>query len=154
VSYKYLWSLAVGVLITSLITQTALAHIGESAPSAYSSTRSVDPRVEALARQWFVRFQTGDIDRSQLDQRVNEQLTSTMIKREEKTLRVYGAPLSFVFVESEHIKAMTGYYFVLNFRSGRIVEGIVLNPDHSIAGIDFMTFVPDKTRHISFVSRP
>jgi hypothetical protein len=94
VSFKYLRSVAVGVLLASLVIQTARAHIGEVAPFASPSTRSVDPRVEALAKRWFFRFQTGDIDRSQLDQRVDKQLTSTMIKQEEKTLQAYGCRLA------------------------------------------------------------
>jgi hypothetical protein len=96
----------------------------------------------ALAKEWFHRFQTGDIDRSQLDQRINKELTQAMIRKEEATLKAYGTPLSFVYERSDPVDGATGYTFLLDFKSGRIVEAIALHPDGKIAGIDFATFVP------------
>jgi hypothetical protein len=101
----------------------------------------VDPSILALAKQWFRRFQSGNIDRSQLDEKINKELSPTMIRQEAGTLKAYGTPLSFAFVRSEPIDDAMGYYFILDFKSGRIVEAIALHPDGKIAGIDFMPFV-------------
>ncbi|HEY4432905.1 MAG TPA: hypothetical protein VGM99_00765 [Candidatus Cybelea sp.] len=102
---------------------------------------SVDPQVLSLAKEWFRRFQIGDIDRTQLSDTVNKQLTLTMIRREAAQLKPLGDPLSVTFIRSYPISGMLGYDFQLQFKSVRIIEMIAFDGSGKIAGIDFLTLV-------------
>ena len=86
------------------------------------------------------------IDRSQLDAKMNAELTNTMIEQETARLRQVGAPSSFRFIRTYAINGVIGYDFLLQFGAARIVEMIAFDPDGKIAGIDFMTFVRDRNR--------
>lgn len=97
----------------------------------------------AAAKEWFHRFQTGDVDRSQLNAEVNQQVTAEGVRKEEATLKAFGEPLRFRFLSSGPIKGAMGYYFLIGFRAGKIVEALAYDVDGKIAGIDFQTFVVD-----------
>lgn len=100
---------------------------------------SVDPQILSLAKEWFRRFQIGDIDRTQLSDSVNKQLTLTMIRREAAQLKPLGNPLSVTFIRSYPISGMLGYDFQLQFKSVQIIEMIAFDGSGKIAGIDFLT---------------
>lgn len=102
---------------------------------------SVDPQVLSLAKEWFRRFQIGDIDRTQLSDTVNKQLTLAIIRREAAQLKPLGDPLSITFLRSYPISGMLGYDFQLQFKSVRIIEMIAFDGSGKIAGIDFLTLV-------------
>jgi hypothetical protein len=104
-------------------------------------SQSVDPKIVAKAKEWFRRFQMGQIDRSQLNTQVNVQLTNAMIQQEAATLSRFGGPSSFQFLRTYEISGATAYDFLLEFSAGRIVEMIAFDADGKIAGIDFQTFV-------------
>ena len=87
---------------------------------------SVDPQILALAKEWFRRFQIGDIDRTQLSDTVNKQLTLKMIRREAEQLKPLGNPLSVTFIRSYPISGMLGYDFQLQFKSVRVIEMIAV----------------------------
>ncbi len=111
------------------------------ATSRAPESSSVDPQVLALAKEWFRRFQIGDVDRSQLSDTVNKQLTLTIIRREAAQLKPLGDPLSVTFIRSYPISGMLGYDFQLQFKSVRIIEMIAFDGSGKIAGIDFLTLV-------------
>ncbi|MFY9630429.1 MAG: hypothetical protein WAJ94_02330 [Candidatus Cybelea sp.] len=102
---------------------------------------SVDPQILALAKEWFRRFQIGDIDRTQLSDSVNKQLTLAMIRREAEQLKPLGNPSSVTFIRSYPISGLLGYDFQLQFKSVRIIEMIAFDGSGKIAGIDFLTLV-------------
>jgi hypothetical protein len=138
------WISAVTIaLVVPPFSQASQAAVQSPSPQVTSFSQSVDPRIVATAKEWFHRFQTGHIDRSQLDAKVNAELTSTMIEQEGAKLRQFGAPSSFRFIRTYAISGAVGYDFLLQFSAGRIVEMIAFDPDGKIAGIDFMTFVKD-----------
>jgi hypothetical protein len=110
----------------------------EQTPKA-QDTSSVDPQILSLAKEWFRRFQIGDIDRTQLSDTVNKQLTLAMIRREAAQLKPLGNPLSVTFIRSYPISGMLGYDFQLQFKSVRIIEMIAFDGSGKIAGIDFLT---------------
>ncbi|HEX3368718.1 MAG TPA: hypothetical protein VHS56_04005 [Candidatus Cybelea sp.] len=111
------------------------------ATSKPQETSTVDPQVLALAKEWFRRFQIGDIDRTQLSDTVNKQLTLAMIRREAAQLKPLGDPLSVTFIRSYPISGMLGYDFQLQFKSVRVIEMIAFDGSGKIAGIDFLTLV-------------
>lgn len=138
------WPLMIIVLAIVLsLSQPCQAAVESPSPQATGFNRGVDPRIVAKAEEWFHRFQTGNIDRSQLDARVNAQLTDEMIQQEAATLSRFGSSSSFQFIRTYAISGETAYDFLLQFSAGRIVEMIAFDADGKIAGIDFQTFVPD-----------
>ena len=102
----------------------------------------VDPKIVALAKEWFHRFQTGDISRSQLDSAINLELTESSIQREEAELKPYGKPTSFKFVSKEQIGAFIGYDFILTFDAGAVVESIAFDRRGKIAWARFSRVRP------------
>jgi hypothetical protein len=95
----------------------------------------------SLAKEWFRRFQAGDIDRTQLSDTVNKQLTLAIIRREAAQLKPLGNPSSVTFIRSYPIGGMLGYDFQLQFKSVRVIEMIAVDGAGKIAGIDFLTLV-------------
>ena len=108
-----------------------------------SPAGGVDPKVMTAAKEWFHRFQTGNIDRSQLNAECNGELTASLIKKEEATLKPFGEPTGFEFIGSQQIKGADGYVFLIAFHAGRVAEAIAFDKQGKIAGIDFQTFVPN-----------
>lgn len=100
-----------------------------------------DPAVLAVAKEWFRRFQIGDVDRNQLSDAVNKQLTLAIIRREAAQLKPLGNPLSVTFIRSYPVGGMLGYDFQLQFKSVRVIEMIAFDAAGKIGGIDFLTLV-------------
>ena len=107
---------------------------------------TVSPKVLALAKEWFHRFQTGNIDRSQLNATSNLELTAKAIRQQEAALSSLGKPVAFKFLGSAMIQGDKAYHFLITFAGpDRIVESIALDNAGKIAGIDFATYVPGTT---------
>lgn len=141
------WISAVTIaLVVPSFSQPSQAGVQSPSPQVTSFSHIVDPRIVATAKEWFHRFQTGQIDRSQLDTTVNGELTSAMIEQEGAKLRQFGTPSSFRFIRTYAISGAVGYDFLLQFSAGRIVEMIAFDPGGKIAGIDFMTSVKDEDK--------
>ena len=107
-----------------------------------SPAPDVSRTILPIAKEWFFRFQTGNVDRSRLDAATNGELTDAMIHSEAATLAAYGRPTAFVFLGTEPVQGLTGYVFGITFRTARVIEHIAFDPDGKIAGIDFQAFVP------------
>ena len=129
------------ILLTAFAIAFPSSQCDATAPSANpQATRivqSAPPHVVTRAKEWFRRFQTGDIDRSQLDDQVNSQLTTAVRQRESAILTSFGKPSSFTFLRSYPIEGRMGYDFLWQFAKARIVEKIAFDADGKIAGIDF-----------------
>jgi hypothetical protein len=136
------WFFEIIIVATALsVSQLCQAAVQSPSPQVTGFDQSIDPKIVAKAKEWFHRFQTGQIDRSQLNAQVNEQLTSAMIQQEAATLSRFGNPSSFQFLRTYEISGAVAYDFLLQFSAGRIVEMIAFGSDGKIAGIDFQTFV-------------
>jgi hypothetical protein len=83
--------LSVAIALLALLAGSLLTALAATAPRA--TTRSRNP-VETLALHWFVRMQTGQIDRSQLAAEYNVQLTDAAVRGMANYLKQhdYGAP--------------------------------------------------------------
>lgn len=136
---EFMKRLLVAIMLASVVCDGAGASPASPAPPTAPVTR----RIVARAREWFQRFQTGNIDRSQLNAAVNSQLTESGIRDEGAKLRTFGKPTSFIFLRSYIVGGVFGYDFLIPFKKGRIVEMIAFDPDGRVAGIDFKLFVLD-----------
>ena len=133
-----------GALARRIVAVFALASLvacprGAGAAPAEPSAL---PKILALAKEWFLRFQSGNIDRSKLDVRTNEQLTDDMIRQESATLKPLGRPIRFIFFGSQRVQYATGYKFGVEFRAARVIESIAFDADGKIGGFNFQVFLP------------
>jgi len=122
-----------------------LAHaVAKPSPTARATNSPrVDPRIEALAKQWLHRFTVGDIDRSQLTAENSTTITPGRIQQGMALLKPFGPPIGFEYLGSEPFQAATGYDFLITYKHGQIVESIALDKWGKIAGINFQTYVPE-----------
>lgn len=135
------------LVILPLLASVALfAPHASASPASINSTQqahpSIDPRIEALAKEWLRRFQTANIDRQQLNAEVSASLTPTAVARESAKLKPLGAPTSFHFVSTEPVGYAVGYDFMVSFKTAKVLESLALDASGKIAGIDFRIFVP------------
>lgn len=114
--------------------------------SSQPKPSQVDGRIASLAKKWFYRFQTGRIDRSALDRRINAQLTTEMIRSEAQVLQTFGTPKRFVYLGTDKVQYATGYHFLILFKNGSIIESIALDDDGKIGGIDFQPYTPNASQ--------
>jgi hypothetical protein len=112
-------------------------------PTPAASFTAADLVAIKKAKEWFHRFQSGTIDRSQLNQQINAELTDILIQKYKKELSNFGHPNSFIYVRKRPIGAVMTYEFLLTFANGRIIEYIAFDANGKIAGIDFRTFVSE-----------
>jgi hypothetical protein len=129
-------------LFLVLATAALFAHPARADDALNLGLKEAPPRILALAKEWFRRYQSGHIDRTQLDVRVNRELTDEMVRKFSEKLKPFGKPLKFVYLDSNKFQYAIGYNFVIEFKNGRVIERIAFDPDGKIAGIDFQTFVP------------
>ena len=137
---RFLAALYMAALSLLTLPVAVIAHDKPASTPTAAAGIAVDPSILALAKEWFYRFQSGHIDRSQFERKLNDELTPAIVENEAAKLKTYRKPVSFRFVRTYPIHMATGYDFVLDFRSGQIIEAIAMYPDHKIAGIDFMDF--------------
>jgi hypothetical protein len=100
---------ALAALSSTFWTAASEAVTGQSA-------QSPPPGVLAAAKSWFRGFQTGNIDRSQLDDRMNSELTDVLLRQEGARLRPFGSPISFEYLGSEPEGDATGFSFFPHFQ--------------------------------------
>jgi hypothetical protein len=126
-------------LVVCLSAAAVLADPTSSgSPAAQPSpAASVDPKVTSLAREWLHRFQTGDIDRSQLTDELNAKLTPDLVTQVKTQLGPLGDPTDVSFVEQRAVQNSTVYQFAVSFSATKIREFISLNAAGKIDGIFF-----------------
>jgi len=110
--------------------------------------QAVDPKVQALAKDWLIRTQQANPDRSQLEKRINAVLTPALISGAAKSLAPLGPLTGFTFVRSSTIvgpmthKRFQQYTFLATFRHAKLNWFIVLDDAGKIAGIEFAPYSP------------
>ena len=95
----------------------------------------------AKAKEWFYRFRSGSVDRSQLDAECNLELTTKRVSEIAASLKAYNTPTAVTFVGTSPAGGAVGYNFILQFSNGRVIEAIAIDRSGAIAGFDFQTFV-------------
>ena len=127
-------------LVAAMISPAAAIGSTAQQPAPMALTEPSETIV-SQAKEWFHRFQAGDIDRSQLDARMNSELTQRMITDESGKLKPLGDPASFTFLRTHPVVDSMGYDFMLDFGNERILETLAYDAEGKIAGIAFMMFV-------------
>jgi len=134
--------ITVGTLIasSSILPSEACASTISDEPQMAAAQPLVTRRVLPLAKEWFRRIQAANIDRSQLNDTVNLQLTPELVLHEQAALVPYGKPVSFRFVGSGPVPGATGYNFIVICANGALLESIALDGEGKIAGLNFQRY--------------
>jgi hypothetical protein len=140
-------SLFGAVLVATLLHASQIRAEEVMQPFQVATTVApVSPKIFALAKEWFHRFQTGNIDRSQLDAASNMELTAEAIRQQEAALSSLGKPVAFRYLGVDEVQGDKAYHFLITFNGpDRILESIALDESGKIAGIDFATYAPSTT---------
>lgn len=112
---------------------------------ARSAPPLANQKLLALAKEWFRRIQTANIDRSKLNDAVNLQLSPELMRHEQAALAPYGRPITFRFEGSEPVAGATGYNFIVTCPNGVLVESIALDSSGKIAGFNFQRYTGSPT---------
>ena len=82
------------------------------------ATASPNPAMLVMAKEWFHRIQSGDIDRSQLTDQMNAALSNAMVKQVAAQVGPMGEPVAFVQIRSGERNGSEFYLYQLTFASG------------------------------------
>lgn len=133
IALKYMCRTALQLALCVIVATALLSGACQGAPL------HAPQQIETLAKNWFYAFQSDRIDRSQLNDVVNGQLTDDMVHRESIRLKSFGRPIRFQYLGSARISYAVGYDFLIVFARDRVKESIAL-ANGKIAGIDFRTW--------------
>jgi hypothetical protein len=136
--------LSVAFVLSALLTTGAARAADPASPAPATPEVSavpaptVDPGITARAKEWLHRFQTGDIDHSQLSAQVNAALTPDIVKQVSGQLAPLGDPQTFVIQGQQSLgDGAIAYVYHVTFKSSAINEVFELDKDGKIAGIRF-----------------
>jgi hypothetical protein len=99
---------------------------------------TVAPEITARAKEWLHRFQTGNVDRTQLDAEMNTALTPDLVKQVSQQLAPLGDPVTFVISGEQTTQGVTAYIYKVSFKSSSIYEVFGLDKDGKLAAIRFV----------------
>ena len=119
-----------------LIAIVAAAPQAAASPEAAGSPAAVDQSKLALAKEWFTRMQTGDIDHSQLSDSGNMSLDADTVKDISAQVAPLGAPVTFVQQQVGVQNGGASYTYLLTFKNGtKLSFVLLLDGSGKIAGI-------------------
>lgn len=105
-----------------------------------SPTPVADPAITQIARQQFVQWQAGDINRSLYAPQVLPKLTDEKIAQTAQSLGQLGALLDMVYIGrwlNPDLPNLSGYIYQMRCASGNVYLWLALTPDGKIASILF-----------------
>jgi hypothetical protein len=130
--------IAVGLLVAS--PAGARPHPTPT-PSATPTPPPADPAVTKLARQQFLAWQIGSIEKSLYDPRLLAQLTDAKIAETSKAIAPLGALIDTVYVGpftgSDFPPDAKGYVYQMTCTQGKMYEFVVLTGEGKIATMFF-----------------
>jgi hypothetical protein len=128
-------------VVAGAVADTPSSPSPTASPSATASPASgqdAGTDVDARAKEWLHRLQTGDIDRSQLDEAMNAALTPAVIKGLSAKFAPLGDPQSFTPLGQQIVPGdRMAYVYTVVFKTTTLNEVFVLDKDGKIAGIQF-----------------
>jgi hypothetical protein len=119
-----------------LFASVAAAPQAAASPEAAGAPAAVDQSKLALAKEWFTRMQTGDIDHSQLSDSGNMSLDADTVKDISAQVAPLGAPVTFVQQQVGVQNGGASYTYLLTFKNGtKLSFVLLLDGSGKIAGI-------------------
>lgn len=109
--------------------------LAQAQPASPAPVATGDPAITSRAKDWLHRLQTADIDRSQLDAKMDSLLTPALAKQISDKFGPFGAPVTFTYVGQQTIGDNTAYVFHVVFKANACNEIFVLNKDGKVSGL-------------------
>ncbi|MBV8066516.1 MAG: hypothetical protein JO113_00965 [Candidatus Eremiobacteraeota bacterium] len=132
----------VALPVTTVIAQAASPSPAPAAaspapvPAASAAPAAAnDTAVTARAKDWFHQIQTGKVDRSQLDQKMNAALTDSLLANVSAQVGPLGNPSAFTLSKKASQGGISIYVFQMQFPSLTLYEIFALDADGKIAGL-------------------
>lgn len=130
------------ILLLLIGSATAFAAADAPSPSPGASASApasqvAGAAVAARAKEWLHRLQAGDIDRSQLTDKMSAALTADTIKQISGQLAPLGDPQSFTPLVQQSVGDMTAYVYRVAFKATTLNFEFVLDKDGKVAGLLF-----------------
>ncbi|MGA7354845.1 MAG: hypothetical protein WBW76_05365, partial [Candidatus Cybelea sp.] len=94
-----------------------------------------DAAVATRAKDWLHQLQTGKVDRSQLDAKMNTALTDSIVAQVSTQLAPLGDPTAFALTQKLVQGTNTIYIYKVTFPSVTLNEIFALDSDGKVAGL-------------------
>jgi hypothetical protein len=121
-----------------LIVPPVAVIIAQAYPTASptaAATTPADAAVAARAKDWLHQIQSGKIDRSQLDDKMNAALTDTKLAQVSTQVAPLGDPSSFTLYRKVTNGSLSIYVYQVVFPSMTLYETFAFDADGKIAGL-------------------
>ena len=128
-------------MLIALPVTTVIAQAASASPSPAAAASS-DAAVTARAKDWLRQLQTGKIDRSQLDDKMNAALTDSVLANVSAQIAPLGNPSAFTLTRKAAQGGVSIYVFKVQFASVTLNEILALDSDGKIAGLRLMPQSP------------
>ena len=129
---------AAGMFIALPVT-TVIAQSASPSPTPAATS---DAAVTARAKDWLHQIQTGRVDRSQLDDKMNAALTESLLANVSAQMAPLGNPSAFTLTRKASQGGISAYIFQVQFASVTLYEVFALDADGKIAGLRLMPQSP------------
>jgi hypothetical protein len=130
-----------GVAIAVALPASARSRAAATPTPAPTAPPSADPAITKLARQQFLAWQLGSIDRSLYDPQLVPQLTDAKVEDTSKHIAPLGALESTVFVGQfggvDIPPDAHGYIYQMICSNGKVYQWMVITPGGKIATMYF-----------------
>lgn len=121
------------VLLGALCAFTAVPALAQSSPSP-APPATPDP-VAVRAQTMLHEFQTGKVDRSQLDAKMSATLSPEVLKQIQAKFGPLGDPQQVTFAGKQTVQDdNTAYVYRVTFKSGTFNEIFALDKDGKVSG--------------------
>lgn len=130
---------AIIVLANALVpTQAIAARVFEVLyPPSIKAAAGEDSKITARAKDLIRRFQTGNIDRSALDKRMNDALTPAIVDSVKAQLSALGDPARVTFSSKTAVGTSTVYVYRVDFASASLNLQLSIDAAGKINGAFF-----------------
>ena len=136
--------LLVAITIAQATPAPASSAVPAAAPAPAASTvpaaspvaaTPADAAVATRAKDWLHQLQTGKVDRSQLDAKMNTALTDSIVAQVSTQLAPLGDPTAFALTQKLVQGTNTIYIYKVTFPSVTLNEIFALDSDGKVAGL-------------------
>jgi hypothetical protein len=140
---------AIGAALLLALAAPGLSRTHATPTPAPTPTPVADPAITKLARQQFVQWQAGTINKSLYAQQVLDKLTDEKIAQTSNGLGQLGALTEAVYlgrwISASFPTGARGYFYQMRCTSGNVYLWLALDPTGKIATILFTNRLDEET---------
>jgi hypothetical protein len=122
--------------VTTVIAQSG-PGLPPPAPPAPAAKTSDPATIAKNAEGLLQQMQSGKVDRSTLDEKMNSSLSDDQLSQIKGQLGPLGKPVGFTSEGSQNQNGLTVYTYKVDFQGGSLTETYVVDADGKVAGVWF-----------------